>query len=473
LISHTISCETKASDDDAIRIYNVVNDFMAKGKEVAEEAPREDPSSDEEPMPHEIQDKDDSKNTRWRSRRYFLTYKGWVNKLEYHNWFTEKFGRKFKRITPFVIAHETGDKTNPYRHTHVFVDFNDATQFYGCTWADYDGPWVEPIPFHVHPNIKSVIVRKSQPVDHILRYIAKEDPELAALKEQYKKKPQVPIAARVWAQRSMEDVLLLAQRPSDAQGLAFIWENNPSVNRNVQRCDEKVLELSLYEWQIELIDMFKRDPDDRKIYWYVDRVGGAGKSTFCRYLRALDRRDGSYSYFHMNQFGGGSNCATIIEGAVSGGWDGSVILIDLSRQFKDWEIYHSFEMIKNGVVTTTKYRGKTIEFGTPHVVVFANFPPNPTRMSADRWVIRNIGPPYRESVLNAPGNASSSGCLSRGPGSKLEEGEGMDGQVHRKEVPRSGDGNACKPTFDGLDKLAKRLNGEETSSDEEEDSEDY
>ena len=47
------------------------------------------------------------------------------------------------------------------------------------------------------------------------------------------------------------------------------------------------MNLVLHEWQVELYDMLtKEEPDDRKIYWYIDLRGGAGKSTFVNYYMA-------------------------------------------------------------------------------------------------------------------------------------------------------------------------------------------
>ena len=43
--------------------------------------------------------------------------------------------------------------------------------------------------------------------------------------------------------------------------------------------------LVMYRWQVELYDLLVNTrPDPRKILWYVDVVGGGGKSTFCNYF---------------------------------------------------------------------------------------------------------------------------------------------------------------------------------------------
>ena len=73
------------------------------------------------------------------------------------------------------------------------------------------------------------------------------------------------------------------------------------------------------------------------------------------------------------------------------------VLFDLSRTTEVTEdskhrldgIYSLAEDLKNGRVVSTKYDSKTIFFPIPHVIFFANFEPDFTKWSADRYnVIR-------------------------------------------------------------------------------------
>jgi len=48
------------------------------------------------------------------------------------------------------------------------------------------------------------------------------------------------------------------------------------------------------------------------------------------------------------------------------------------------------EAIKNGLVTNTKYQGGTTINQRPHLIVMANFLPQVSRLSIDRWDIREL-----------------------------------------------------------------------------------
>ena len=37
-------------------------------------------------------------------------------------------------------------------------------------------------------------------------------------------------------------------------------------------------------WEVEILDIISKEPDDRTIYWYWSSDGNLGKTTFCKYL---------------------------------------------------------------------------------------------------------------------------------------------------------------------------------------------
>ena len=72
-----------------------------------------------------------------------------------------------------------------------------------------------------------------------------------------------------------------------------------------------------------------------------------------------------------------------------------VIIFDLVRSAAtpDAEdtVYEILEMLKDGVLSSGKYDSTTRYVHHVHAVVFSNYPPRTTAMSADRWKIREIG----------------------------------------------------------------------------------
>lgn len=129
------------------------------------------------------------------------------------------------------------------------------------------------------------------------------------------------------------------------------------------------------DWQIRIKSDIESEPDARKIIWIVDEDGGAGKSTFAKYLLCnydcivLPTKSADAAYLYNGE---------------------KIVIFDLVRSTEEICNYGCIEMIKNGVFNSTKYVPKMKFFPSPHVIVFANWHPDQTKLSADRWDIRSI-----------------------------------------------------------------------------------
>lgn len=128
-------------------------------------------------------------------------------------------------------------------------------------------------------------------------------------------------------------------------------------------------------WQSRLAEDLAATPDNRKIIWIYDIVGNSGKSYFATHFNAKT------SYYVT-----GGRAADIYYGYQYE----AVVFFDLARMKQDIVQYDVMESFKNGQFYSTKYECKNVKFNTPHVVVFANFYPDTTKLSADRWDIRDI-----------------------------------------------------------------------------------
>jgi len=138
------------------------------------------------------------------------------------------------------------------------------------------------------------------------------------------------------------------------------------------------------DWQRELREYLDGPVDTRKVIWYVDFTGGAGKSTFARRYNSPTNTPG------LARRGG-----YIINGGqhrdIYYAYKGQrVVFFDWSRDHQDAFPYTVIENFKNGYFLSTKYEAQEVRFRPPHVVVFANWEPDNTRLSADRWDIRYI-----------------------------------------------------------------------------------
>jgi hypothetical protein len=53
--------------------------------------------------------------------------------------------------------------------------------------------------------------------------------------------------------------------------------------------------------------------------------------------------------------------------------------------------YAALEEVKDGIFYSGKYESRMCMYNPPHIIVMANFPPDTSKMSKDRWVIKNLG----------------------------------------------------------------------------------
>lgn len=138
----------------------------------------------------------------------------------------------------------------------------------------------------------------------------------------------------------------------------------------------------LRNWQQNILDICLTEPDDRTINWYFDKCGNIGKTSFIKYM----------VYHHNALFCNGGKYSDIMNLVFNQDMDNcNIVLFDIPRANKGNISYSSLESIKNGMVCNTKYETGTKLFNSPHVFIFANFPPeNYNDLSIDRWNIKQF-----------------------------------------------------------------------------------
>jgi len=149
-----------------------------------------------------------------------------------------------------------------------------------------------------------------------------------------------------------------------------------------------IQEDQLHEWQRELVTELGTVPDRRRIIWYTDTEGGTGKTELCRYI-----------ILRLKQvlFLTSASGKDLIHQVIKAKKDPKIVLFNLSRQTEGAFSYASVESIKDGLVFSGKYEGGMRIFQRPHVVIFANWLPDYTKLSLDRWDVRHLlaNPPRR------------------------------------------------------------------------------
>lgn len=144
-----------------------------------------------------------------------------------------------------------------------------------------------------------------------------------------------------------------------------------------------VLSKTLFHtWQRQVLELLNAEPDPRKVHWIWESEGNVGKSALCKYL-----------VVEQNViFCQGGKHSDLMNLVFNSDMDKSnAVIFDIPRAHRGHISYSAIEAIKNGLVCNTKYETGFKAFNTPHLVVFANFPPDdPDQLSSDRWDIREI-----------------------------------------------------------------------------------
>lgn len=147
----------------------------------------------------------------------------------------------------------------------------------------------------------------------------------------------------------------------------------------------KVLkETQLRPWEHDIIKNISKPPDERTIYWYWSKSGNIGKTTFAKYLvvkhqatilagKGADVRNGVIEYVKKN------------------GFTPHFVIYPIPRSFNsEYLSYESLENVKDMLFYSGKFEGGVVCGNSPHLIVFANEPPDVGRMSVDRWKVFEI-----------------------------------------------------------------------------------
>lgn len=134
------------------------------------------------------------------------------------------------------------------------------------------------------------------------------------------------------------------------------------------------------DWQKSLLSKIKEKADSRTINWIVDYKGNSGKSYLTKYL-ALTKEviiaDGKKDNI-FNQVNRKLN---------EDKKEFEIVLLDIPRSSEGYINYGVLEQLKNGLIYSGKYEGGLCLFDDVHVIVFANFMPDRSQFSEDRWNI--------------------------------------------------------------------------------------
>lgn len=138
----------------------------------------------------------------------------------------------------------------------------------------------------------------------------------------------------------------------------------------------------LYPWQKKIEDIILSEPDDRTVHWYWEATGKVGKSAFVKYCVVK----------HKVLFCDGGKKADLVNLVFNQNMDETTcVMWDLPRVNKSNISYSTIESVKNGMVCNTKFETGVKIFNSPHIIIFANYPPlDMEGLSLDRWIITEL-----------------------------------------------------------------------------------
>jgi hypothetical protein len=264
---------------------------------------------------------------RINNQRLHLIYRDHLPKADYKKWLKNKGG-----FNECILAHETADDEVPYYHTHVLIDFGYPKQTRNPSYFDYDGIAPEMI----------IRVNSKQHYDNTKKYLAKEDPD----NEEY----GLTHVQKIWRCESEEEAITrYAKNANQVYSVRQAWavKPRPKVER---KCE-------MYSWQAKAIEELSEIPDIRKITWYWDEKGGAGKSSLANQLITTDPK----KCLLLKTLSDLRDTSNTLLNAWNKGWDGHCVFFDIARNmdYDELNIYEVLEMVKDGVITNTKYQCET------------------------------------------------------------------------------------------------------------------
>lgn len=136
-------------------------------------------------------------------------------------------------------------------------------------------------------------------------------------------------------------------------------------------------------WQKEIIDMINTDCNEgRLIYWYWEKKGGCGKTSLAKHICM------KYNAIYVNGKSADVKCGIQLMGEKNLFPD--ICIFGYPRSKEEYTNYASLEEVKDAIFFSGKYESGMVMYNNPHVIVFANFAPDISTITKERWVIKEI-----------------------------------------------------------------------------------
>ena len=149
------------------------------------------------------------------------------------------------------------------------------------------------------------------------------------------------------------------------------------------------------EWQAGLWDLVHGPAPFREIHWYWEATGNVGKTSIAHDIIVdfMMRKEVALLVSGKAADIKSAIATSMAEKGSKVGKVPKVLIWDLPRTRQSYIDYAGLEEVKNGIFFSGKYEsGMILMPESPHVIVFANFPPEREKLSGDRWVVHDLNP---------------------------------------------------------------------------------
>ena len=128
----------------------------------------------------------------------------------------------------------------------------------------------------------------------------------------------------------------------------------------------------------EIMEVITQEPDNRTLHWFWSKEGAVGKTTTAAYL------EHNYEGVYVVN-GKAADMKNQVISQLKEGNDLDIVIITVPRTAENYVSYAAMEEIKDALIYSGKYEGGSANIEHPHVMILANFPPNESACSVDRW----------------------------------------------------------------------------------------
>lgn len=133
----------------------------------------------------------------------------------------------------------------------------------------------------------------------------------------------------------------------------------------------------MYKWQKKVLKIIKGEPDDRIIYWFWEPVGCSGKTALAKHICM------NYDAIYIS--GSAKDIKYALQDRIP-----RICIFDFPRISEDYVSYSALEEVKNGIFFSNKYESKMVIGANPFVICLANFSPDESMLSKDRWRVKRL-----------------------------------------------------------------------------------